>query len=702
MRKTWGLLRGCGPLCLVLSSWPAESSAQNTLAGSVPDEDEDDRYVNMPLSELLNMEVTTASKTAERIEDAPGSLTVITSRQIADMNAQTLRDVLNVLVPGMDVVPTYFRYGDRVNEGIYSRGLLSDFSQQILILYNGHSKFNETTWGSPFPAIEFTLENVERIEVSRSPLPLYGGAAFTVINIITKEQYLRNDLRFHGSLGLDAGEGSYRKIQARKFSLMFGHELQSWHVGGSVQYYDDRGQPHRNPEGKGAYATGYQLADDTLRDGTKAATNISLSLKSPGDKLVVQSWYKYTNRDAFLSAQLPSPSQDQYFYRGTEWLAHAIYTPTPALRLVLGTQTSSWYNFYDSAGTPAGGGEENYDVFGEANYTFKFTAAGSHSLLLGLKLEREGQYRGAVFTWDPMAGAFREDRSAVAIFAPNASRTVPSVYLEDSWKPWQQLSLAAGIRLDHFRGFGEKNETLLSPRLALRINPANRLVLKGLYASAGRPPAIYERLGAHAVPLLGNPNTRSERVDTFELAGIYRTESFKIQLTGFLGLFGNKIEYLPDGSGSQVAQNNGRTRSAGVDAEAWFYLNKSNYIFANGTLLRSKDLESKHDTYFLPSVYLNAGLNLQHLDWNFNLAGYFRNNRPLPPELSINRRNVRASLRGNATLSYYLMRTLKAYLLVENIGDAETNIPLSVDGLFVPMRGRTLLAGLAVGATALE
>jgi outer membrane receptor for ferrienterochelin and colicins len=677
----------------------------------------DANYQIETLEELLNAAVTTASRSAEKLEDAPGSLTVITRQQIAQMNAQTLRDVLNVLVPGMDVVPTYFRYGDRVNEGIYSRGLLSDFAQQVLILWNSHSKFNETTWGSPFPAIEFTLENVERIEVSRSPLPLYGGGAFTVINIITKEQHLKYDAQFQGNVGLSARAGSQARPQSRKFSSVGGYDVGGWHLGGSVQYYDDRGQPHDRAAGRGEYP----LAPDTLRDGTKGAANITFSVKSPGEKLVLQSWYKYANRDAFLSAQLPSASQDQYFYRGTEWLTHLVYNPTPALRLVAGAQTSSWFNFYeifppadmpDAPATPAGGGERNYDLFVEATHTLKFEAAGSHSLLSGVKLEREGQYQGAVYTWDARTGAFSENRSPEAIFAPNVSRTVPSLFLEDSWKPADRLSVLAGFRLDHYRGFGDKKETLLSPRLALRLNPTKGLVVKALYAAAGRPPAIYERAGKNALPLQGREDIRSERVDTFELSALYRTERFRVQLTPFLGLFSNKIEYLPetlpDGTPVQVASNNGRTQSAGVDAEAWFYLDQNNYFFANGTWLRSRDQESAHQTHFLPSTYLNAGLNLHRGGWNLNLAGYFRSNRPLPGGpvelggLPVNRQNVHAALRTNGTLSYYFRRTLKAYLLVENLTDAETNIPLSVDGLFVPMRGRTFLLGLVFGLTAVD
>jgi outer membrane receptor for ferrienterochelin and colicin len=134
-----------------------------------------DYYLNMSLEELMNIKVSVATKVEQSIDDAPGNIIVITRQQIMDMNARTLKDVLNVFVPGMDALPASMKYGDRV-ETVYSRGINSDFSQQILYLYNGKNKFNETTFGQPLGFIEFTLEAIEKIEISTSPVPYREGA----------------------------------------------------------------------------------------------------------------------------------------------------------------------------------------------------------------------------------------------------------------------------------------------------------------------------------------------------------------------------------------------------------------------------------------------------------------------------------------------------------------------------------------------
>ena len=131
-----------------------------------------DELLDLSLEELFQLELSLGSRTIKNPDQVPGAITTIEKEQITQMQARTMRDVLNVLVPGMDVVPTYFQYGNTVNEGIYSRGILSDFNQQILILYNGENKFNESTFGSPYTGMEFTLENVERIEINNSPAPL--------------------------------------------------------------------------------------------------------------------------------------------------------------------------------------------------------------------------------------------------------------------------------------------------------------------------------------------------------------------------------------------------------------------------------------------------------------------------------------------------------------------------------------------------
>jgi len=645
--------------------------------------------VELDLSELLNVEISVASKKKEGVEDAPGSLTVVNRRQILDMNPRSLRDVLNIFVPGMDVVPTYFRYGDRV-DGIYSRGLLSDFSQQVLLLYNGRTKFNETTFGSAFPAIEFTLDNIERIEISRSPIPLYGGNAITTINLVTREQSLEG-FESHVIFSFDRDTTSRDVVMAKRFSAVWGRKLKKWHLGFSGQYYDDRGQPHPEPAGTGDFP----FALDTLRDGTKGAGMFTFSAASEDGKLSIQSMYKFNKQDAFLSGQVASQNTDIYSYEGMEWHSSIKYALSKQFSLTAGAMVAKFKNFIDFLGEPYGGEEFNYDVFLEGIYMTDFKGKGSHSLLAGFKIEREGQYDGQVYLWN--GSGFDISGDEELIFAPNESRNVLAFMVEDQWSISKQLKLVGGFRFDYFDGFRDEAESVINPRLALLYKPGKTFSLKALFATAARPPSIYERMGVALAPLKGSPDVKSERVQTLELSGIFKTGNLKLQVTPFFQVFKDKIEYLP-GEGADagwfVAANSGKTEVAGIDVEAFYYFTKRSYLFLSVSKFKSEDKRLERDTYFLPNLYINGVLNWNSGAFNLNVSAYYRNKRELHPELVINREYAAGShFVANLNISYQFNKWLNVYMSAENITDETNFVPLSVDRLFVPLRRRTIHSG---------
>ncbi|MCP4151833.1 MAG: TonB-dependent receptor [bacterium] len=645
----------------------------------------------MDLEDLLNIEVTVASKREEGVEDAPGSISVINRQQIQDMNARTLRDVLNVFVPGMDVVPTYFRYGDRVNEGIYSRGILSDFSQQILILYNGQTKFNETTFSSPFPAIEFTLENIERIEISRTPIPLYGGSAITTINLVTREQHLEG---FEGYMDLASAKGTSRTdwLQSKRFSAVWGKTVKNWHLGASFQFYQDHGQAHPEPMGSG----GYSFDADSLKDGTKGAGNFTFRAETKNGKLAFQTMFRSNVQDAFLSGQVPSQNTDIYSYEGKQWHAGIHFKPSANFQFTGGLMLSKFKNFIDFLGEPFGGEEYNYDLFLEGLYLNSFTAGGTHSLLAGFKLEREGQYDGQIYLWNGSGFDIETDESQ--LFAPNEVRNVYGLMLEDNWAVSDKFRIVGGLRFDYFDGFREETESILSPRLGLLFKPSKNWSFKALFATASRPPSIYERLGTALAPLKGNADVKSEGMQTVEFSAIFKSGGFKLQATPFLQIFNDKIEYIP-GSGADsgwfVANNNGKTEVTGIDLEAWYYFTRRSYVYLTASTFKSDDKQNEHETFFLPNFYFSGVLNWNKGDWNVNVCAYYRNKRLLSADLPINSLYASGShFSANLNLSYRLSPAVTVYLLAENFTDNANYVPLSVDGLFVPMRKRSIHAGL--------
>ncbi|WP_017346755.1 ligand-gated channel protein [Pantoea sp. A4] len=143
--------------------------------------------------------VVTATGFAQKIQDAPASISVITQQQIAD---KAYRDVTDALkdVPGVVVT------GGASSSDISIRGMASKYT---LFLINGKRVNTRSTRpNSDNAGIEQgwmpPLESIERIEVIRGPMSsLYGSDAMGgVINIITKK--ISNTKQWVGSLHADA------------------------------------------------------------------------------------------------------------------------------------------------------------------------------------------------------------------------------------------------------------------------------------------------------------------------------------------------------------------------------------------------------------------------------------------------------------------------------------------------------------------
>jgi len=85
--------------------WGVNIIAQETIEtpqSEISVQQPEKKLEEMSLEELLNMEVTTVTKKAQRISEAPGIISVITAEDIENMGAQNLYEVLSML-PGVEI-----------------------------------------------------------------------------------------------------------------------------------------------------------------------------------------------------------------------------------------------------------------------------------------------------------------------------------------------------------------------------------------------------------------------------------------------------------------------------------------------------------------------------------------------------------------------------------------------------------------------
>lgn len=659
----------------------------------------DDLY-DLSLEELMEMQVSVGSKTVRNIDQAPGAVTIITKEQIMQTNARSLRDILNVFVPGMDVTPAYFNSGNTISEGIYARGILSDFNQQILILFNGENKFNESTFGSPYPGMEFTLENVERVEINSSPSPLLGGSALTTINVVTKEQYTEG-VETMLNVGLNADDG----FQSKRLTVNLGKTVNSWHVGSSLQFYNDRGQVFTQSPDSILNASG------TLRDGTPNAGNFTINIKSPNDIVEIGSWYKVVKRDAFLSNLSLSQSADLYYFQSQVFHNYAKVKLTQSLDASVGFSTYGLDNTFNlnepipvgvnqRINVPSRNEIKNYNAYGQLNYLKEFSLAGNHILFAGGKIERESQSdhkTSQLNDRNEFVDVTQQRKDDFGIDLPDGERSIYAVFAEDNWEITKQISLLAGLRFDNYKNFNDKNISAFNPRLAVSYISHNKFIVKALYATAVRPPSNYELTGNNFLPLLyGNNSLTFEELTTYELNFIYKDTKLRASVNPYSAQFRNKISYVASAIDTtiSVASNSGKVEVFGVEASVQYTLSESNYFFINTAVISSKNTVSNTKTFFVSDRYLSGGFNGNWKKVNVNINAYYRGKRELPSQLVQNKQKAAAEhIVTNLSLRYAISKSVEFYCLAENLFGKENFIPLSRDGLFVPLRGRTLNIG---------
>jgi iron complex outermembrane receptor protein len=136
----------------------------------------------MSLDDLMNVEVTSVSRTQENLYGAAAAIAVVSGDDIRRSGATSIPEALR-MVPGLHVArrnSSYWAMG--------ARGFSSSNSEKLLVLSDTRSLYTPLFSGVLWDAQEYVLDDIERIEVIRGPgAALWGSNAVNgVINITTK------------------------------------------------------------------------------------------------------------------------------------------------------------------------------------------------------------------------------------------------------------------------------------------------------------------------------------------------------------------------------------------------------------------------------------------------------------------------------------------------------------------------------------
>lgn len=199
-----------GALSTLFIGFALQVQAQdNTSFSSIPDgdgqieasdfEDNYDFVLEEPMPEVL-----TTTKLRQPKSRVPGTTTVIQGELIRQLGIRSLVEVFR-LVPGMTVA----RVGSNKPVTSY-HGTVAYDQRRLQVQIDGRTAYQPNLAGVEWQAMPVSLENIERIEISRGPnAAAYGINAFLgTINIITKSPAATAGVAVRTSYG----SGNYKRI----------------------------------------------------------------------------------------------------------------------------------------------------------------------------------------------------------------------------------------------------------------------------------------------------------------------------------------------------------------------------------------------------------------------------------------------------------------------------------------------------------
>lgn len=157
----------------------------------------DTSVLGLPLEDLLQLEVFSASRTAATVLETPASVTVLTADQIACIGAQDIAEALE-LAAGVESLHVTQR-----RRAIGIRGQNGLLSNKLLVMQDGRSLYSPLFSGTWWEMLDVPLEDLDRVEIIRGPgATVWGANAVNgIINILTRPADQTQGSLLHATAG---------------------------------------------------------------------------------------------------------------------------------------------------------------------------------------------------------------------------------------------------------------------------------------------------------------------------------------------------------------------------------------------------------------------------------------------------------------------------------------------------------------------
>ncbi len=483
-------------------------SVSAQVAQNIPD------VTQITLEDLMNLQVTSVSKRAQKLADAAAAIFVITQDDIRRSGAANIPEALR-LVPGLEVA--------RIDENkwaIGSRGFNGRFDNKLLVLIDGRSVYTPLFSGVYWNVQDVMLEDVDRIEVIRGPgATLWGANAVDgVINIITKSAKLTQG-------GIVSTEGGDEQLNSE--NVRYGDKI------GDNVYYRAYGEysdwlPSVSSTGQNA-SDGWHTERGGFRADSKLSSSDSLTVQ--GDIYHIN--YGETLTVPALTAPYSSTFPNSGDYSGGNILGHWTHA--------FARSSTSLQMYYDNTNIVDNSLFTDHEGVFDIDFQDDMHVGESQEFVWGLGYRSINDTNGSSFT--------------VALLPDHSTQNQFSSFVQDEISFFdRQLRVTVGSKFEHnpFTGFE------VEPNIrAVGIISNNQSVWAAI-SRAVRTPALTEeglRLNEAVVPpgappfdsplpvveaIFGSNQFQNEDLLAYEVGyRVQATNTFSVDIATFYNSYSN-------------------------------------------------------------------------------------------------------------------------------------------------------------------
>mgnify|MGYP003871651469 CR=1 FL=1 len=649
--------------------------------------EEFDDFADFSIIELMQVDLTISSKNKENLINSPSSVTFFTASDLQALGVTRLMDLVNF-------IPGFYSMMNAV-EGNQShlvmRGHSQKYANTLLLLLNGQRINDDYTGGLNYLMRFHSLADIERIEVIRGPgSAIYGSNAFTgVINIITK-------VKSH----VVARVGN---LSAKHLSVGWATQLDTWDLGASFQYEDDKGDRF---------------------DGVFDRNQLQTQTKDPTQ--MFQSRLELNRDDTQIQAQwLKSEREDYYLFRRLRdgvtniKLEHFVFSAEHELEITkdniiaLGAGWQKANRESITALTPQGEAPfERVDfLFGENfKYTsFNFGADGrwrideTLTVNYGLSYTESQVPDGFLQSNFDLFGDFSQLDGVTLFNKPeqrvvlDKTREISSLYLQGQWQVNTKLKVTGGLRYDKYNDVDNE----LMPRLAATYQHDNKHAFKFMYGQGYKAPSLGDLYDEESGLTTGNRSLEASEIATYEFAYLYTEKNVSLVTTLFFNEQSNIVGFRTDAEDNVFLDNVAGNDASGMEielnwqiSEPWRVKTALTHLIENDTDLgMSTGLPASEE--ISPESYLNMQSKITMGDWVWNLSGYWRSSVDVLSGSGLAVVNTNVGYRFDDQLSFKI--------IVNNLFDEKYDTssyivlgatPQGQNIQHYPARGIEILAGL--------